>query len=199
MNSIKSQVKILTAEALGRDIEKMIEGAHKKVFLQQGAKEGLELGSSKVSELLSHIDKDLEKGIIGEIESEPLKIAEYVKRYIQRCVGILDNLATQAEVARLICAGQEKGLTESNDFINKFWKEERAKLESLLRTLEEAAEKGGSVEEIGRPAPTLKALRTEEGLKNIDKSEKKKEKAPSKKLMQNKISKVLDKKVATEK
>jgi hypothetical protein len=178
MNPLKVQVKILTAEKLGRDIEGMIEGAHKRTFLQQGAKEGLELGSSKVSELMAHIDAELKEGVIGNLDG-PISIAEYVKRYIKRCVGVLDNLATQAEVSRLMFAGQEKAFKEANEHINKFWKEEKNKLESFLKDLEETNKEGGGGNgEVkypdNHPGPSLKMQRTQDEMTQDKKTEGKK-------------------------
>ena len=137
MNPLKSEVKILVAENIGREMEGFAEGAQKQVHMQQGAKEGLEHAAQKVAELLEHIDKDFDNGGLEGFKN-PLKVMEYAKRYIKRSIGVIDNLARVAEISKIKYGGKEKGFSEAAAHINKLWKEEKTKLENFAKMLEQS-------------------------------------------------------------
>jgi hypothetical protein len=164
MNPLKAEVKILTAESIGRKMEEMQEESLKQQRLQQGAKEALEFAAKRTSELAAHVDKDLQEGKLDDIIGEPLKVADYAKQYIRRCVGALDNLATQAEVARLGAIGRHKAFGDAAKYVSGVWKEEKEKLESFAEALASGEvridEDGPSP--TGHPGPTLKSQRLEE-------------------------------------
>jgi len=167
MNPLKSEVKILTAEEIGRKMEEMAEGAQKAAHLQQGAKDGLKHAAAKVGDLMAHIDKDVEEGIIDALKGDPLAIAKYAKRCLQKCIGVIDNLATTAEVVGHRQEGRRKGLEEAAKYANEIWKEEKAKLESLAKMLEAGNVEGDSDIDLrrvptGHPGPTLKSQRLAE-------------------------------------
>lgn len=160
MSPEKAKIKAIVAEELGRDIEELANLAHDKVFKHQGGKDAFELGAAKVSGLAAHVDKDLEMGVIAEVEGEPLKIANYVKRYIKRCVGVLDNLATAAEIATHQMTGREQGLRAAAQISLKMVNEEVTKLEALSNASESDVDgRGRHREKDGSPAPTLKSQR----------------------------------------
>lgn len=137
MNPLKSEVKILTAESIGRKMEEFVAAARKKQQRQQGAKEGFEHASKQMEGIMDHVDKDVENGVVDELVGEPLRIANYAKRYIQRCVGVTDSLAKTAEVTRLMAGGEEKAFDDANKFVNGIWHEEKKKLENFVKALEE--------------------------------------------------------------
>jgi hypothetical protein len=161
MNPVKSQVKMVVAEELGRRFEEDAGAAHDSMCEHKGGKSAFMHAAKKISELGEHVDKDLKEGRIEEVVGEPLKIVAYVKQYIKRCVGVCDNLATAAEVAIHRTTGKELGLMDAAKLALKMRDEERNKLEEYVKALKEGGEVDGrSID--GHPGPSLKSQRKAE-------------------------------------
>jgi hypothetical protein len=167
MNPAKTHIKTIMAEEFGRHIEKMGEKAGEKVHSHKGGKDAFVLAAQRVAQLAEHIDKDMEEGVIEEYVGEPLKVAAYVKRYLKRAVGLLDNLATAAEIATHTAQGRAIGLKDANEYVNGVWKEEMTKLDAFKAALAEDESVGldegpPPSSSDGHPGPSLKAQRQAE-------------------------------------
>lgn len=156
MNPLKSEVKIGTTLEIGANVEDMCEGAEATVHEYKGAEDALKQSTKAVQSLHTHVDKDLEDGKIDEVLNEPLLVAEYVKRYVTRAIGILDNLATRAEYQKFKAQGKAEGLRAAVESIKKVHDAEEAKLRGYLAAveLEQAKESGEAVEEEGTGRPS---------------------------------------------
>ena len=162
MNVGKSMVKVDLAKTLGSQYSDMVAAAEKDELLQQGAREALKLAMQRVGDLGLQLDKSLEDGELSASDlKDPQKVESYIKRWNKRAVGVLDNLATTAEIARTIANGRAKGLKAAEEVARKMAEAEVGKLKELQRqidsgeiTLEEAS---------GREAPpSLKQQREDE-------------------------------------
>jgi len=158
MNPVKTKFKIDMAEAFGRKFEGMEDEAEHSFYRQEGARDALKAVAPKIGELMAHIDEEIKSGALDEI-GEPLKVAAYAKKWLQRAIGSIDGLATQAEVARIGMGGKMKGLKDARQYAFNVWKEEQAKLQSYLNALEDDVliEDGKAPD--GHPGPTLKSKR----------------------------------------
>ena len=162
MNPAKAQFKADLAESFGREFEKMEDKAEKSIYLQEGARDALSLAAKRIGELGEHIDKEVEEGALEEVMGEPLKILAYVKKWLKRAVGSVDNLATTAEVARIEATGRMKGLEAAKKYTLNVWMEEHKKLEAYVEAMKEGDGEIDGRALDGHPGPSLKSQRLAE-------------------------------------
>lgn len=186
MNPQKVEIKMLTAQELGKSLEGERDAVEKEVFRTDGAFQALRASIPKVQALLAEVDKDLENGEIEKVAGEPLQVLALIKRWIQRSVGVVDNLATSAEIQHHRTVGRQKGLEQAVQLVFKTFNEERTKLENLQKALESGAmvvEDGGAPGDDpnwqrshapgAHPGEPLKGLRNAEETAQLDESPKK--------------------------
>jgi NACalpha-BTF3-like transcription factor len=137
MNLTKVEVTLLTAEKLGREAEKMVEEARRDEICNVGARDALKQAAKAIGDLGKHVDQDYDEGNLNDVVASPLEVVKYAKRYIKRAVGVIDNLATTAEVGRITSAGRAKGLEQSVKAAKRMVDEERIKIENLKTALEQ--------------------------------------------------------------
>jgi len=162
MNVGKSMVKVDLAKTLGSQYSEMVRAAEKDQLRQEGARDALKLAARRVGDLGLHVDKDLEEGKLSASDmKDPKKVEEFIKRFIKRAVGVLDNLATTAEVARTVANGRAKGLQAAEEVVKNMGEGEVKKLAELQRQIESGEV---SIEEAtNREAPpSLKHQREDE-------------------------------------
>lgn len=159
MNPAKSQVKAGVYEELGREYEEREKATTVESHQQHGARDGLKLAAGRVGELGNHVAEEMKEGVIEGLAGEPLKIEAYVMKWIKRAVGVCDNLATTAEVARINAVGKAKGLEMAKEHAFKLWKQESAQLSAYAKALEEGRLEEG---DDGHPGESLKAQRQAE-------------------------------------
>lgn len=178
MNVSKAIVKVDIAKSLGAQYAEMVEAARADERRQEGARDALKLAAVRLGELGAHVDKDFEEGKISpEDLRDPKAIEAYIKRYVKRVVGVVDSLATAAEVARYRAAGRANGLEAAEDVVRKLGEGEAHKLQELERQLA-----AGEIDEAdldGREAPpSLKHQRQDEETQEKPKEPPKKKAAP---------------------
>lgn len=198
MNIQKSELKIALTKEFGKQFNEQKQAAVKEQHAMMGEIRAIKNAAKKIADLMVHVDKDLKEGKINEIIGEPMLVAKYAKKQYQHAIGVLDNLATQAEVSAHRCAGLEIGFRQSCEFIEKMHAEEMKKLESLRKAIDEGKvklvdgelmisedERGENVPG-GHPGLPMKAKRLEED----EKEDKKKvsRKKSSSKTAKNKLS-----------
>ena len=172
MNPVKSKIKADVYESFGREMEEREKKVNAEIQQNVGAKDGLALAAKRIGDLNEHIRKDMEEGAIDVLAGEPLKIEAYAMKWVKRAIGVCDNLATAAEVARIQSIGKAKGLSETKDLIFKLWTNEQCMINAYLESLEKNPDgdvDGRSLD--GHPGLSLKAVR-----KESDSQEKAKEK-----------------------
>lgn len=164
MNIDKCEIKILVSRELGAQYAAMAKAAEQDVLRQEGARDALKLAAQRVGELGAHVDKDLEEGVLSaEDLKDPKRVEIYIKRYIKRMWGVIDNLATTAEVARLNAFGRQRGLENAGEVVRVLCQSEQAKLTAIQQQIESGSlETGDGKAPDGHPGLPLKYQREDE-------------------------------------
>lgn len=169
MNLDKSRTKIDLTKALGAQFADMSKEAGRDQLRQEGARDALKFAAQRVGELGLHVTKDLEEGVLSPSDlKDPKTVEIFIKKYIKRAVGVLDNLATTAEVARTIASGREKGISSAEQVVRKMCETEIAKLQEVERQLQTGEM---TVEELrtgGHPGLPLKYQREDEEAEAVE-------------------------------
>lgn len=163
MNVSKSMLKVDMAKSLGERYAGMVRATRDDELRQEGARDALKFAAQRVGALGLQLDKALEDGELSAADlKDPKKVEIFIKRWNRRAVGVLDNLATTAEVARMDAVGRIKGLQAAEEVVKTLAKTEVARLEELQRQIDSGEI---TLEEIQRPeAPlSLKHQREDEG------------------------------------
>jgi len=171
MNVSKSMMKIDMAKSLGSQYAGMAKAAKEDQLRQEGARDALKLAAQRVGALGLQLDKALEDGeLTPDMLKDPKQIEIFVKRWNRRAIGVIDNLATTAEVARMDAVGRVKGLEAAEALVQGMAKSEVSKLEELQRQIESGEI---TVEDVQRPeAPlSLKHQREDEAAAEAAKAE----------------------------
>ena len=205
----KSEIKILTANNIGADLEDMQEAAQRAEYTHEGARKALAEAGVKVAQLAGHIERDLEEGKIDVAElKEPLGIERLLKRYLGKAIGVLDNLHEGAKIAHATSAGMASAYKKSMGVSKKVKDDEIAKVKGLLETLE-LAKQVGDGEEVdltagsrpaGRhPGNPLAARRAAEAARAVGTNGKSTKKVITKKRVAKKTAKKTTRKKASKK
>ena len=187
MNPSKSQIKAVVYDEVGREFEKREGDALKDSERQHGARDALKLAAQRVGELGNHIREEMKEGVIEELAGDPLKVEAYAMKWLKRAVGVCDNLATTAEVARVHATGRAKGLADAKEHALKLLRAENSVMEAYRKAMESPDGEdldGRSLD--GHPGLPMKARRRAEdeadevGKEPSEKPEKAKSKAKAK-------------------
>lgn len=80
----------------GVQFEDMLEQARKEIARNEGAKVALKTAKAKVEALCTHVEKDLEEGVLENLisgdDAGVLPLASYIKRKIMQAGGVIENL-----------------------------------------------------------------------------------------------------------
>ena len=110
MGITKSEIKMSAINELGNAVDDMLETAQREMHQANGAKSALVTAQRKVEELANVVASDLDEGVIEKLCEEPMEVAKYINRMIKRAGGVIDNLATTAEVQRIQAIGSAASL-----------------------------------------------------------------------------------------
>ena len=163
MNVGKSMMKVDLAKTLGAQYAEMAQAVENDRLRQEGARDSLKLAAQRVGALGLQLDKALEDGELSAANlKDPKQVEIFIKRWNKRAVGVLDNLATAAEIAIQIASGRAKGLKAAEEVVQKTAETELAMLRELQRQID--AGEATLEEAQGREAPqSLKHQREDEG------------------------------------
>jgi len=81
MNPVKSQVKLLTIQNIGENLDDAKERAQREALRFEGARAGYKNGIEKIKIIVGYVDTDLKEGKFPDFK-DSLEIAEYIKTYI---------------------------------------------------------------------------------------------------------------------
>jgi len=176
MSLEKSRLRMLIAEEIGRGLEEQRDALEKMVLKQEGARDGLKKAVPGITDLMAALDAEFkDKGMIGgvlisDIGGEPVRLVAAVKRYLQRAIGVVDNLATTAEVAMMVTSGQVKGMNGAISHVKgSFYDKEKAKLEAVEKGIADGSivvEDGRLVQkDVSRESPRIPGMHPGETLK----------------------------------
>jgi len=163
MNVNKSMMKVDLAKSIGSKYADMVKEAEKDQLRQEGARDALKLAVERVGDLGLHVDKDLEEGVLSASDlKDPKKVEMFIKRFIKRAVGVVDNLATTAEIARTVASGRTKGLQSAENYVRKLGEAEVARLQELEKQIGRGELTLEDVGAGGHPGLSLKHQREDE-------------------------------------
>lgn len=139
----KAEIKILTANNIGADIEDMLEQAKKAEHMHEGGKIALADAAKKVNALTELFVRSVKEGEIDLSKNmEPEQIEGLVKRWINRCVGLLENLMLVSQNAQLSSAGMVAAYKNAMKAPMKVMEAERKKMEAVKAAIEEQQKTG---------------------------------------------------------
>ena len=189
MNVGKSMIKVDLAKSLGSQYSDMVKVAERDEVLQQGAREALKLAVVRVGSLGLQLDRALEDGELSAADlKDPQKVETFIKRWNKRAVGVLDNLATTAEVARTLASGRAKGLRAAEEVVQKMARVEVERLTEIQRQIDSGELSVEEVHEREAP-PSLKHQREDESAVSKPKTKTKPKTKPKTKSRSNTITK----------
>jgi hypothetical protein len=143
----KSEVKVLTANAIGADLEDMKEIAEKNELRHEGGKSALATAAKAVAQLTPAYMKMLEDSEIDlEALRTPLGLETFIKRLIGRAIGSIDNLHEQAKIAHATSAGMASAYQKAMGVPKRMADEELRKAQALLAAIKEAEASGGDID-----------------------------------------------------
>ena len=176
MNLNKVEHKLSVVQDLGNQIENKKEEAERELHRLEGETRGLAAFAEILEKTLQpHVDKDIEAGIYDE------NVAKFVRRYVTRASTIANEAAGRLQVARLQQQGKVDGLTGAVAHLKDVRDVEAKNLQLLIAEAKLLAAQGAGVEDVGRPAPGIKAQREAEVLAAQAVEAPKPKKAPKKK------------------
>lgn len=140
MSITKSELKTGILHDQGVKADDMLESALKRVAAHDGAKQALNQFSQSVSDLARLVDRDIDQNLIPV---EPLKVAEYVKRYISRAAIQAQAAAKQQENQQMTATGEAVAYQRFVDSIKKEISIEQGKIESAASADEDGNDEDG--------------------------------------------------------
>lgn len=158
MSIEKSELKILISNNIGSLLEDQRDTAQASIHSLDGARIALSSSLQNIDQLKQHINKDLEEGTIGELTSND-EVSDYVKRYIDRCIGAIRNQLQGIEVAKLKTVGSLEAYQKSMKIIEKEIEDEKAKMKAV--ELFESGDSDSKPDGV-HPGDSLKEQRKEE-------------------------------------
>ena len=124
MSAAKSEIKMGTIAELGSKLDELHLRAEKEVTQCEGAKSALIEATKKIEQHMSYVDKDRDEGKLSNEE------ASMVKKYVQQCMGIVNNLATVAEVRLFQASGKMQSAESAIKLARGMFDLEKRKLDA---------------------------------------------------------------------
>lgn len=154
MNIEKSQIKAGAVHEVGVRLDDALEGARSEVHRADGASAALERVAEACSQLTRQVDRELDEGKIADLVTAAL-----VKKWVERCAGVVRDARAQALVAKTQGQGKVAAMEMAVGIAKKFVDDERRKIENF-----QAAVASGALaaEDAGRPPPSIKEQRRPE-------------------------------------
>jgi len=192
MNVEKSELKMLITKEVGKRLSAQEEAAKQELYRNDGAIGALKQGIEKLENHKGYYKKKL----MGE-EMSPEEHTMVVTA-IDQCKGILTNLSDAAFINKQIKQGEVLAFGKSENILSSMHEEERAKLETLYKAIEDGTitpDSDGSVR------PSLQAARGKSVVADLNERRAKaaKEKAEKKEGAAKKATKAATKKTEASK
>jgi len=125
MNVDKAELKILIANDIGASTEDMYESAKNLVHHWDGASKAFSKAAAACTALAEHVNKDIDDGLYD------LETAKHIKRYIERCAHVNQNLQRQAEDSMMATTGKVTAFETVVGFIKKYQDAEKLKIAAV--------------------------------------------------------------------
>ena len=157
MNLAKAEVKILTLQGIGKELDAQATEARARLYEEKGGHTALVNALEKMQSVFKAVDTDCDNGKFSEF-GDPLLVKKLIKEYLLKAALSLENLATQANAAHLQGQGRLEGLLRSYEITKRQWDNER-KVVNYQKALEngeivlEGDESDGKVAPLHRGPP----------------------------------------------
>jgi hypothetical protein len=135
MNLGKAEVKILTLQGVGKELETQVSEAIARHHEMKGGHAALVNAIEKMQSVFKAADDDCDNGKFSDF-GDALVVKKLVKEYLLKAAGSLENLAAQANAAVLESKGRVDGLRRSLEITKKQWAAERQRVETYQRAVE---------------------------------------------------------------
>lgn len=130
MNSLlKAEVKKGSYAEVGAKLDDMRESCEKDVRRYEGAISALAEAAKRVTDLLAHVDKDFDDGKL--VLQDANQTRAMIKRWIQRCSGVCENLKDAAVTKQLQATGKVASLEQSIRFVKTLYDAEVGKIKAI--------------------------------------------------------------------
>lgn len=139
MSVLKSEIKMSTLAEFASKLDNLYVNADKEYAQCEGAKMALLEASKKIEQHFGFIDKDMDE---GKIDAEQAKM---IKKYMMQVIGIVNNLATGAEVRIHQANGKRLSLDATVKLAKNMFDTEQARLNALKSIENEEAILGDTV------------------------------------------------------
>jgi len=155
MNPAKSELKMSVLSDVGVRMDDKLDEAHRRVATHGGAKQALRVLSKGIAGLAELVDKALDD---GDIPDEPLKVAEFAKKMIERASIMAATAGQHQENLEITASGAVQAYDDVVKMLKKDVDSEVAKAMSFREAVESGEiviEDGvGPVSQNGRSRPT---------------------------------------------
>lgn len=154
MNLSKSEMKMAVAQDIGKQFAEREDALSAEVRKLEGAQAGLKQASDKLESVKAFYQKEVNDGGFEEAN------LEMVMKAIDRCKGVLFNLAELAQAQKLVKQGEAQEAKKSMDLIEKIFTDEKLRVESVLKAIEDGeVPDAGEVRPVNSAAADLAARR----------------------------------------
>jgi hypothetical protein len=144
MNPMKAEVKMLTVQDLGANMDDVLEGAQKEASKAEGGMEWLAKAANGLKAISQKVDRDLDTGTIE------MEVARYTKKMLGLASESLNSVALQAQSQKLAAVGKAAGIEQCVKMAKKIYDTEKLKLESAILQMEKDR---AQAEEAGEEPP----------------------------------------------
>jgi len=168
MSTLKSEIKMLTAQELGLSIDKQKEAAQAEIYRLEGAKGALLQGSNHLDSVMSWWKKELESEDSKtkyQSEENAQMVVQAAIKAVEQCKGSLISFSDKAEIEKFIKIGEVKAFDRILDLVEKMYESEKVKAAAIEKALDTGALPGVVPAEMeGRPPLRVVGSRPENRL-----------------------------------
>lgn len=162
MSILKAEIKAAAAHEIGVRMDDALEAARGDISRADGSAAAATKISLEIDGLVSRAQKDIDAGAMG------LEDGKLVVSWLQRAHGVAQAQALAGAQVKLMAQGRVSAFESVIGVVAKYKGEEEAKAKAIAAAVETGRV---SLEDAGRPAPSLKAQRkAEEGAAPVKKT-----------------------------
>jgi hypothetical protein len=138
MSIEKSELKMLIAGKMGRDLEDLRDRGERDVYRHQGATAALQTAENKINKITQEVKDEL-LAVTKDGKEPPfdptdmLEVGKYIVGRVMTCASVVHGLADKEAASALRAEGTKHGLDQAVKQIFRVYEEEKSKLESFAK------------------------------------------------------------------
>jgi hypothetical protein len=144
MDKTISDVKLQATREIGSRMDDRLEAAEQETHALGGAVQMLKQAAQNIESLHAHVGKDMDAHLFADLTD--VQVQAQIKRYIDRAIGVVQNLQLGAEQARLKAMGKQEALQQAVKLVKQLHDQEVAR----VARIEKIEADGGIPETLGR-------------------------------------------------